>query len=68
LARHFIPQVENHRSGNEHILKGVGLVILITSFAYAAVGGVISGIVKDPDGSAFKGAFVRAQNAKTQNA
>jgi hypothetical protein len=48
--------------------NAVGLVILITSFAYAAAGGVISGIVKDPDGSAFNGAFVRAQNTKTQNA
>ena len=46
--------------------KAVGLVSLITSFAYAAAGEAISGTVKGPDGSAFKGAFVRAQSTKTK--
>ena len=48
------------------LFKVVVLVILLTSFANAAHGGVISGTVKGPDGSAFKGAFVRAQSAKTK--
>src|ERR1700730_7628363 len=48
------------------VLKAVGLVILIASFANSAAAGVISGTVKGPDGSGFMGAFVRAQNAKTK--
>lgn len=39
---------------------------LNASSAAAAAGGVISGTVKGTDGSAFKGAFVRAQSAKTK--
>src|SRR6185369_10842299 len=42
------------------------LVILSACLAYAASSGSISGTVKGPDGAAFKGAFVRAQNAKTK--
>ena len=48
------------------VLKAVGLVILIAFFADSAAAGVISGTVKGPDGSAFMGAFVRAQSAKTR--
>jgi streptogramin lyase len=48
------------------LFKAMGLVILIASLANAAFSGVISGTVKGPDGSAFKGAFVRAQSAKTK--
>jgi len=48
------------------LLRTVGLVILIASFSHAARAGVISGTVKGPDGAAFKGAFVRAQSAKTK--
>jgi streptogramin lyase len=48
------------------LFRAVGLVILITSFCSAAHGGVISGTVKGPDGAAFRGAFVRAQSAKTK--
>src|SRR3984893_14214007 len=48
------------------VLKAVGLVILIALFADSAAAGVISGTVKGPDGSAFMGAFVRAQSAKTR--
>jgi len=50
----------------DKLLRAVGLVVLITSFAHAAAAGVISGAVKGPDGSAFKGAFVRAQSVKTK--
>jgi streptogramin lyase len=42
------------------------LAILLASSASAAFGGGISGTVKGPDGSAFKGAFVRAQSTKTK--
>ena len=48
------------------LLRALGLAILIASFTSAAFGGVISGTVKGPDGSAFKGVFVRAQSAKTK--
>src|SRR5258707_15309301 len=48
------------------LFKAVGLVVLVTSFTHAAAAGVISGTFKGPDGSAFKGAFVRAQSAKTK--
>jgi len=48
------------------LLKAVSLVVLITSFVYATAGGVISSTVKGPDGSAFKGAFVRARSTKTK--
>jgi len=47
-------------------LKAFGLAILFASLTHAAPGGVISGSVKGPDGAAFKGAFVRAQNTKTK--
>src|SRR6202165_3882079 len=48
------------------LFRALGLLILSASFTYAASGGVISGTVKGPDGSAFKGAFVRAQSTKTK--
>jgi virginiamycin B lyase len=48
------------------LFRAFALTILFASFTYAAPGGVISGTVKGPDGSAFKGAFVRAQSAKTK--
>ena len=49
------------------LLQGISaLTILFASFTYAAPGGVISGTVKGPDGSVYKGAFVRAQSTKTK--
>jgi hypothetical protein len=48
------------------LFKAFGLAILFASFTQAAPGGVISGSVKGPDGAAFRGAFVRAQNTKTK--
>src|SRR6476646_7267011 len=48
------------------LFRAACLLILSASFTYAASGGSISGTVKGPDGAAFKGAFVRAQNAKTK--
>ena len=48
------------------LLRILGLVLLFASFSYGASDGTISGIVKGPDGSPFKGAFVRAQNEKSK--
>lgn len=48
------------------LFRAFALTILFASFTYAAPGGAISGTVKGPDGSAYKGAFVRAQSAKTK--
>ncbi|MGA7792924.1 MAG: carboxypeptidase-like regulatory domain-containing protein [Candidatus Acidiferrales bacterium] len=48
------------------LFRAFALTILFASFTYAAPGGVISGTVKGPDGSTFKGAFVRAQSTKTK--
>src|SRR6202521_2888016 len=48
------------------LLRAFALTFLFASFTYAATGGVISGTVKGPEGSAFKGAFVRAQSPKTK--
>lgn len=44
----------------------LGLVMLFASLSFGASGGMISGTVKGPDGSRFKGAYVRAQNEKNQ--
>jgi len=46
--------------------KALGFVSLLASFACAAFGGVVSGTVKGPDGSTFKGAFVGAKSATTK--
>ncbi len=48
------------------LMRALGLTILCASLTQAAPGGVISGSVKGPDGSAYKGAFVRAQSTKTK--
>ena len=45
--------------------SSMGLVVLLASLAYTAWGATISGTVKDPSGTPFKGAFVRARNLKT---
>ncbi len=49
-----------------NMFRAFGLAILFASLAHTAPGGVISGTVKGPDGAVFKGAFVRAQSAKTK--
>jgi virginiamycin B lyase len=48
------------------IFRALGFVLLFASFSYGASVGTISGTVKGPDGSPFKGAFVRAQNEKSK--
>ena len=44
----------------------LGLLFTLSICGYAAPGGDISGTVKAEDGSPFRAAFVRAQNAKTK--
>src|SRR6266436_1511242 len=46
--------------------RALGLAMLFSSLSYGAPGGTISGTVKGPDGSSFRGAFVRAQNEKSK--
>ena len=48
------------------ITRTLIFVMLVASIAYGASSGTVSGTVKDSTGVAFKGAFVRAQNAKTK--
>src|SRR5271169_3400129 len=60
------PQQKSEEPEMKTLFRAFALTILCASFTYAAPGGVISGTVKGPDGSAYKGAFVRAQSAKTK--
>ena len=46
--------------------SAVGLVIFCAAFAYGATDANISGVVKDPSGAPFRGAFVRAQNVQSK--
>ncbi len=48
------------------LCRALGLVLVFASWVHGASVGVISGTVKGPDGSPFKGAFVRAQNEKNK--
>jgi virginiamycin B lyase len=48
------------------LLRALGLVLVFAAFSYGASVGTISGTVKSPDGSPFKGAFVRAQNQNSK--
>ena len=45
------------------ILALVSAIIVLSTFAHGAT---ITGTVKGPDGTPFKGAFVQAQNTKTK--
>src|SRR5215469_78557 len=56
---------ENRGGAIMRMRTALALAGVVTMFASAALGATISGTVKGPDGSAFKGAFVEAQN--TQN-
>jgi hypothetical protein len=44
----------------------MGLVVLLAGLPYGASGGEITGTVKDPGGTPFKGVFVRARNQKSK--
>src|ERR1019366_3100823 len=46
--------------------KALGLVIFCAAFAYGAADATISGVVKDPAGAPFRGAFVHAQNVQSK--
>src|SRR5580692_11610721 len=46
--------------------SALGLVILCAAFAHGATDATISGVVKDPAGAPFRGAFVRAQNVQSK--
>lgn len=50
----------------KNFLSSLCAIALFASIAHAAPGATISGTVKGPDGSAVKGAFVRAQNSTTK--
>src|SRR5579885_18950 len=47
-------------------VKNLAILILFVAAAFGANNGTISGTVKDPDGGAFSGAAVQAQNTKTR--
>jgi virginiamycin B lyase len=46
--------------------NALGLILLCSGFAYAAIDGTLSGVVKDPAGAPFRGAFVHAQNLQSK--
>src|ERR1700692_4343100 len=46
--------------------SALGLVMFCAALAYGASDAVISGVVKDPAGAPFRGAFVHAQNAQSK--
>src|SRR5690242_18703500 len=46
--------------------SALGLVVLCTTLAHSAADATISGVVKDPAGAPFRGAFVHAQNVQTK--
>src|SRR3984893_1149662 len=46
--------------------SALGLVMFCAAFAFGASDAAISGVVKDPAGAPFRGAFVHAQNAQSK--
>jgi virginiamycin B lyase len=50
----------------KRLCTALGLVIFCAAFAHAATDATISGIVKDPAGAPFRGAFVHAQNSQSK--
>ena len=46
------------------LVKCVALIAVLASVCFGASGGEVSGVVKDPVGAPFKGAFVRAKKGK----
>ena len=50
----------------KRLSRSIGRVIVIAFAAHQAWGGTISGMVRDPAGAPFKGAFVQARNAQTK--
>jgi virginiamycin B lyase len=62
----FLSSLAKEESTMKSPFRALGFVFLFASLSYGASGGMISGTVKGPDGSLFKGAFVRAQNEKSK--
>src|SRR6266851_4913522 len=56
---------KGRRSMNQ-FWKAIGFVICSAAFAYGGSDATISGVVKDPAGAPFRGAFVRAQNVQSK--
>jgi hypothetical protein len=50
----------------QRISKLLAMMFAMSYLAATVRGATITGTVKGPDGAAFKGAFVSAQNAKTK--
>jgi len=48
------------------IAMGLGIFIAASACAYGAADGNISGVVKNPAGAPFRGAFVQAQNTQSK--
>src|SRR5580692_7587628 len=46
--------------------SALGLVIFCAALAYGGADATISGVVNDPSGAPFRGAFVHAQNAQSK--
>jgi hypothetical protein len=46
------------------LIKSLAMVVVLASVSFGASGGEVSGVVKDPSGTPFKGAFVRAKKGK----
>jgi virginiamycin B lyase len=54
---------KRHMGSWRKFVGAAGLIAFLGTFSHAAT---IAGIVKSPDGAAFQGAFVEAQNTKTR--
>ena len=46
------------------LIKSLVMIAVFASVSFGAAGGEVSGVVKDPSGKPFKGAFVRAKKGK----
>src|ERR1700694_5081978 len=54
------------RRSMKRFWSALGLVIFCAALAHGAADATISGVVKDPAGAPFRGAFVRAQNVQSK--
>src|SRR5580704_13263139 len=60
------PAKRTGRRSMNRFWSALGLVILCGALAHAATDATISGVVKDPAGAPFRGAFVRVQNVQSK--
>src|ERR1700686_3887474 len=64
-----MPSQSTKRRGRRFMNRfwsALGLVILCAAFAYGSADATILGVVKDPAGAPFRGAFVHAQNVQSK--